>query len=440
MADENAVAKDYGRDNNFFIVTKDAHVFLVYGKNDTIYKNMMKNKNLYKWAYKYLIQPQEGAKVLILSHNDPDGHLSSAIMAKAFGMLDDANSEVSVKVYNVDYEYDFKHIENDIKEANLIFITDLSLTQEPIDYITSTMTGQLFWIDHHQSSTNVKINNHKDDVITLIQEESGISAAALCCFALAQLTLMNYTSHRTYGDNIKDIAIGDFKEAYYNNVRDFTLPNRIVDVVGGDITRNVSWYDTWYKNDQYKEQMSIKFIYRFQSQPLDINTIAGIRFWKMIMGLDQGKKDNRSSIEYSNLMNIEGTIINDFLVMEHHRCLDKQAIEFTIDVATPNGSSVKHKKYSCLAINANGFSSLFEENAMKYDGLLRYYQQSDGRWNYGLYAEEARGKDKIIDCKTVAEFFGGGGHVNAAGFVTDTNIMDKVIHSSTKTLRVRAKK
>lgn len=110
--------------------------------------------------------------------------------------------------------------------------------------------------------------------------------------------------------------------------------------------------------------------------------------------LDSGDK---SKIDYAMSKHIRhGKQILKFLWADNRRYLNT------------NGFECKLNGYSCLACNKTSNSLLFDSNRNEYD-LYCAFAFDGMKWKYSIYST-------TLDCSVIAEQYGGGGHMGAAGF------------------------
>lgn len=351
---------------------------------------------------------------LILSHNDPDGHGSSATIY-FYEMQNDP------AVINMDYNFDFSQIKDKLEKADLVYLSDLSLKQNQIDYIVEHTTGIVIWIDHHLSSANVK-NPNKDKLYQFIHAEIGISAACLCYlfFKFIQCAITNPIK-----TPIEEITL------------DFLIPvYRIRNVTINPVIKEISLYDT------FDDDMSLDFLYGFETmiEP-NINTDEGLENWKGLLGYHFSYKKDGVFMDVSYYTAVSGALNNVNRIKEigsyvhrynandyaRHRKTMLGKFTFTI---VKNG---KETVYDMVSLNIPCFSMGFGEYLEVADGCIRYYQKSDGTWTYSCYS--SKNKDTSIDCEMIASHFGGGGHKHASGWGCQTNMVSAWLNKNT-TIRI----
>lgn len=347
--------------------------------------------------------------VLILSHNDSDGHGSSAVI----GLWEKYTLNNNITVYNMDgYTFDYSTIKDKMMEADVIYITDLSLNEKQIDYIMENSKGVIVWIDHHISSNKVP-DKDPNKLHKIIRSEDGISAAGLCQIFVA---VMNKLVNKFYSDTIKEPSVShnnDFLELA-DRLSMFLLTRCPT------IIKMISLYDTFH------DDMDLRFQYGLQRMNMNINSDDGLKFWTEAL--------------HSTDMKIIGDIINtgeiikEYLDSDWARMRKSMIIELPVTIVTrKNGKNVKEHK-DLVAMNDNGFSMIFGNLLQERDGCIRYYQKGDGTWSYGIYASKHR--KTSIDCEQFASHFHGGGHKTAAGWSNDFNTINQMYSTVKKDGRV----
>jgi len=93
-----------------------------------------------------------------------------------------------------------------------------------------------------------------------------------------------------------------------------------------------------------------------------------------------------------------------------------------IDSAVKHATEHKLNGYFILAVNSTvNFSEVAGELAKDRDFGVAWFQRSDGKFQYSL-----RSEPNGSDVSEVAKLFGGGGHKHAAGFESDTQVLERV--------------
>lgn len=392
-----------GWDNDSYLVFDDKSI-----END-FFKNLTPSflhKYVHLWSH-------DDLKRLILTHTDSDGHGSGALLYKAWRTPNYEN----VTLYNIDYEFDMEQIKDKLAATDIVFISDLSLNQEQISYIEDNAGGIVVWIDHHISSLRIEIKD-RTKFYSFIHAEIGVSAA---CLVWIFLRFMTAIQRWLYGGELDDTKITRETVTPQQIVRcnvldnyEITSPKNAGEVRAirvPNIIKMISLYDT------FDDGMDTRFIYGYSSYNTNINSDEGKRFWNILLGDISGAGYERTEIEHNLLEELinKGEVIKQYIDSDYARMRKGQLYQFEVDIV----SDGKHHVRTIAAMNANGFSMLFGGVIEEVDAVIRYYQQSDGKWNYGIYSSKTR--PTALNCEPIATHYGGGGHRHAAGWVSPVN-------------------
>lgn len=355
-------------------------------------------------------------KLLILTHTDADGHGSGALLYKA-----NKTDHLRTHLYNVDYSFDFSSIEDKIKDADLIFITDLSLGQEQISYIEEHAGRKVIWIDHHESSKSIKIKD-PNKMYSFIHAEIGVSATLMVWIFLVFTTTIQewlFGGELDKGGGIPEITADDVKiedikryDVLYNYlpVRGYSITIQVPDII-----RLISLYDT------FDDSMDIRLTYGISYYDFNINSDAGKAFWNNMLGdirHNMYEKCTGDNWKLKELLD-KGGIIKQYVDNDYARIRKKQLYTFEVELRIKHGTSIKSETHTVAAMNVNGFSMAFGGVIEDVDACIRYFQKADGTYEYGIYSSKIR--PTAINCMQFASAFGGGGHLHAAGWTSKTN-------------------
>lgn len=83
---------------------------------------------------------------------------------------------------------------------------------------------------------------------------------------------------------------------------------------------------------------------------------------------------------------------------------------------------VEDKEYSVYALNSANVSSdtFISMNDYEYDFFVGFHQKGNNTFQYSL----RKSTNSNVDLSKIAEWFGGGGHKSASGFILDYNLFD----------------
>lgn len=360
---------------------------------------------------------QRPHKGFIFSHNDPDGHASGAVM-----LFHDSTSPFEDNnIFNIDYNYDFSTSIDEWKDADIIYITDLSLNQKQIDYIIDHSSGIIVWIDHHESSKYVENSNPKR-LYKFIHSEIGISAVCLSYLYVLFMSIINgkFPIKLDHEVTLETIIPNDL--LFLNDIK--TIPS-----IPSIITQ-ISLYDT------FDDDMSLDFIYGLQTEfEMNINSDVGLREWRNVLYhfFDNHKgakgsvflkytiqaKEFENQIRIMNHIMEVGKYVHRYTNIDYAKHRKTMLGEFILTVVdTKTNTSTE---YNMASLNMPCFSMGFGPYLQTADGCIRYYQTKDGKWTYSCYSN--KDSKTAVPCDILAKHFGGGGHKNAAGWSADKNIV-----------------
>lgn len=305
-------------------------------------------------------------KIYIYHHNDHDGIFAAGIMykygLKRFGVgLDD------IKFIMVDYakELNFDHI--DLTRDKAIFL-DYSFSskhnQEEFKKLLDRriLGNEIIWIDHHKTSIGLF-----DDY-----EIHGIRDERLCA---AAWTFLYATD-----------AIREFLDSAIEQNLDESDLFHDSDIIPIGL-RYIDDYDCW--KGIYTETNNFHYGLNLSS-PTD----------PIIIKIMQ----NNIAVMVDACRN--GQIIQQYLNFENEQYhVNMYGFEYTLPK--------EHGGYKCFCLNRKGNSTMFGSKIDEYDAVIPFYY-NNGKWNYSMFTN----KDNV-DCSAIAKSFGGGGHLKAAGWVSD---------------------
>lgn len=323
----------------------------------------------------------------IFSHIDLDGYGCKEYLRNRYQM--------EFKYCNhIDYDCDIKS--DKFKEAiicsKILFITDLSLPEDSIKYIcelreSEGVDGPIIWIDHHK--TSVESTYEHKYLHKMCYGKIGISAATLCnIFA-----------------NLADLA-----NAFRNETEVIEENNLLIISICPTIVE-IGLYDTFdpHMNEFFNFGMKLKL--------KDHNT------WMDLFA--------PSNLINSDPSNVQSTIKSIIERGEHYKeyyDFNEKDIynecSFDVDIVFVKDGGETEIAH-CKAINRYGYSGMFGEDFDKYDGCIKFYQTSSGKWIHSIYSKNE--KEKKLACDVICKLFGGGGHPGAAGFQSDKPLSDKLL-------------
>lgn len=308
-------------------------------------------------------------------HVDQDGIVSGFYVRKACEQRGlDFEPEDFRKI-----NYGMKFPFHDIKQDEFVFIVDYSIEPEEMWQLLS-ITKNVFWIDHHQSTIE-KYKDFKCDVKGIRITGAGISGANLTWLYFRYMCTANWEQFgKTDEKNVKSLL----------NIHGVEIPK---------LAKYTAMWDT-FSWDEVSEEYVRAFHYSFESYDIDAMT-------KMLNTLD-GTDGFYDQMNMFDDMIEDGLGIMDYLSSDAKRYLRTYGFETTFE---------GHKAYAInrALINSDFFESI---DASKYDMFIGF--SFNGKmWEYQLRSAE---QDKV-NVYELAVKYGGGGHPNAAGFRCDKYVL-----------------
>lgn len=301
-------------------------------------------------------------KVYVYYHNDHDGIVAAGILYKYY--LKKQNYPIDDIVFNmIDYteNLNFDHID---MEYDIVFFLDYSFSDEnnrkEFESLLKrrTVDSDVTWIDHHQSS----IGLFEDYNIHGIRDKSLCGAAWTYLYTKGVLdNFINFTKN--------------YSKAFHESN---SIPLYL---------KYIDDYDCWKK----LYTVTNDFHYGLNvSSPYDKNMKALL-------------KDGRDFIKKTCEI---GEAIQKYLEFENKEYhVNMYGFEYTLPK--------EHGGYKCFCLNRKGNSLMFGDKVNEYDAVIPFYY-NNGKWTYSMFTT----KDNV-DCESTARSYGGGGHLKAAGWVTD---------------------
>lgn len=308
-------------------------------------------------------------------HIDQDGIVAGFYVRKACEQrgLEFAPSDFRKINYGMKFPF------HDIKQDEFVFIVDYSIEPEEMWQLLS-ITKNVFWIDHHQST----IETYKDfkcDVKGIRITGEGISGA--------NLTWLYF----------KYICDEDWEQIERTDEKYVTSLLREFSKNTPQLAKYTALWDTFSWSKKSEEYVKA-FHYAFESYDFDalsplLNTLNGDEgIYEAVKFIDDMIKDGLSIIEY--------------LAANAEQYLRAYGFETTFE---------GHKVYAInrALINSDFFESI---DASKYDMFIGF-SFNGSMWEYQLRSAE---QDKV-NVYELAVKYGGGGHPNAAGFRSEKYVL-----------------
>lgn len=308
-------------------------------------------------------------------HIDQDGIVAGFYVRKACEQrgLEFAPSDFRKINYGMKFPF------HDIKQDEFVFIVDYSIEPEEMWQLLS-ITKNVFWIDHHQST----IETYKDfkcDVKGIRITGEGISGANLTWLYFKYMC----------DEDWEQIERADEKYVM-SLLREFSKNTP-------QLAKYTALWDTFSWSKKSEEYVKA-FHYAFESYDFDalsplLNTLNGDEgIYEAVKFIDDMIKDGLSIIEY--------------LAENAEQYLRAYGFETTFE------------RYKVYAINRALINSDFFESidGSKYDMFIGF-SFNGNMWEYQLRSAE---QDKVNVCELAVKY-GGGGHPNAAGFRSEKYVL-----------------
>ena len=319
------------------------------------------------------------SKVLILHHNDMDGRSGGFILYQYFSKF---KAKEDIETLECGYTTKFNW-ENHLKKDDMVAIVDYSLNnqyyQKLLEVIPKT---NIIWIDHHKSA----IEQYTDQA-----NLEGIRNINYCGAELAAMFVRGYR-----------INLNDPNTLIYNGIEKRTFEQAYAEVPLW--VKEVGNFDCWRTEIDMTRSKRLNYGIRLHWGENNLFTDSGRRFWY--------------DLDAAN--NIDKFVEEGKIIMAYQDSENK-------DMVAINGFEVQLKKdpfadYKCIAVNTSSrgsdvFKSVFDQYEV---GFVFCYSEHKGErvMNFSVY-RLGMNPQKNIDVSRIAQSFGGGGHVGAAGFKTN---------------------
>lgn len=361
-----------------------------------------KELNEYKRGlFKNLIKPiilNEGQRVWIFHHNDADGYASGFLSYKYITRTD---TNLDVKSFACDYTTNFTKF--DIASDDIVFLVDLSFTKETVSKLLhiDSMTKNIIWIDHHESDILMfKELEYMDEIVNkwlgcvIGGKENKWSAAMLVYCSLsgrspnwAPLFIKLVSDWDTWTHKYYDYSLS-FNKAV--NVNDIYIKDN-----NGLYNNNCIWEKLFKEYDNeipYLTDTMVNLVSK--DDTISDNEIEIDVLLSELPILDRMIQDIKPIVDAENT--------------ERKRYLVSNSFEFNL---------FGHRILVC---NRKDNSLLFGKSYNDYDIVCPFVcnrRNGEITYTYSLFSS-----NKNINCREIAELFGGGGHKGAAGFQLKSNI------------------
>lgn len=344
---------------------------------------------------------------LIIHHNDMDGWLSAAIAARAAQQQTNAKY-IQTVFWNCGYAGDTFNFRT-LKTYDMVTILDYSLPVDTMDKLMARVhSPYITWIDHHITAIQ-KYTGHP------AMELSGIRADGLAGCELAWLYYFEGCRMSGAMPSL-DSSLQLSKQVLFSNCRKTSytveeLTRSAYDNLFPEAIRRAGRHDVWRFNtyEQYLENLAFNDgFYANFGAPCNMDDLT--KYYELI--------DNS---EKSSEVLKEGTIIVNYNMKRYTGLINSLAFPCKLR---------KFPQFKCIAINTDAKSAfIFESVRNDYEIGIVFRYTNTGKMEYSIYRLGAN-PEHPIRVNKIAETFGGGGHVGAAGFTTNGTLVVEPLETS----------
>lgn len=305
-------------------------------------------------------------------HVNQDGIVSGYYVKKA---CDDRGIEYSrsdFRPINYGMKFPFEDIEHD----ELVFIVDYSIEPEEMWRLLA-ITKNVYWFDHHPTAIK-KYKNFKWDVNGIRMTEKGISGANLTWW---------YYNASTWGDLVVDYGKDTGYHLLYAELNEIKNKCPLLAEYTAD-------WDTFNFNDEIDGGIDHKLSVKALHYSFLANDFMP---WETTL-----QEFEENIIHYIDI----GYAIMDYENFRAERYIKSYGFETIFE---------GHRAFAVnSALISSDFFKLIDET--EYDIFIGFsYKGDENKWEYQLRSAE---EDKV-NVAEIAVKHGGGGHFNAAGFISD---------------------
>lgn len=303
---------------------------------------------------------EKNSKAFIFHHDDLDGIGGKSVIEYYCD-----NNNISTRATKLNYsKYPKNYLVDFIKDENLIYIVDISFTEDTVDMLNTlvdTYPNTVVWLDHHQSSIDLLESGtiHKSNFKDIVLDKGR------CGCRIAYNYLFNKESAIV-------TIIDDWDRFQLKDKRTLPFKTFTDSLSEDDLTKDLKTFLTLSSNDSEKN---------------------GVLFFKL---LEHYIKNGKTVLGYLN--------------GKYKKDLEENSYELTI-----NG-------IKCIALNIQGPSQIFcgKINKDEYPAAINYYYDGNEFVHSVTSCDE-----NIFNAKAFAEKHGGGGHPKRAGFRTKELLFKK---------------
>lgn len=313
------------------------------------------------------------SKIHVYHHNDHDGIVAAGVLYNLYAKKNHHENDIIFYMIDYDKELNFDHIDLNTDEVYFLdysFSNDYNKNEFKKLLNRRIVGDEVVWIDHHITSLNFE-NELQCNI-------KGIRNMCLCGAAWTYIWASCITNLFVSKTEIRDIS-KMFHE--WNQIPKFI---KLIDD-----------YDCWKKLYSYTNDFHYGLTV---SDPKD--SIIGYLL----------SSENNPEAKIAEIIKT-GNEIQKFLEFENREYhINMYGFEYTLPE--------EHGGLKCFCLNRKGNSLMFGDKINEYDAVIPFFY-INGKWKYSIFTA----KDGV-NCEAVAKSYGGGGHLRAAGWITDELIFN----------------
>lgn len=337
--------------------------------------------------------------IFCFHHNDMDGYASASVVYHKESLL--GNGMISKDFCELNHN---KKKDNEkllsCKDYRRVYVVDYSFSDEQADVLKELCesNNEVIWIDHHISSSEFINNNPEIKNIDNLDYcfVMGYSGAALCWYMLMipeelynfdrdSYDFYNEKYSKYYPEHIKLVSDYDTFTLRYDNSESFRYG-----------------YDYLFNNPD--------FINRYLDLRINMGTTTSERRFTKILAFNQLNLMSQMKIDKLELEAAISHIVEIGETIKNYIQLDSQK------AASYNGYEAELEDGTiAFVINKNVNAKMLGDIYKKYDVIITWTFNGE-QYSYAVYSYNKPGQ---FDCSKYAKLHGGGGHVGAAGFMSD---------------------
>lgn len=371
--------------------------------------------------------------VCVYHRVDNDGWMSAAIVkhwfeekqySLTFKARQKSNSEIIPDTLDfVGYHYGDPI--PDLSEYDKVIMCDISFPSEDFLKLYNQVNTNITVIDHHISAIN-----ELQELIDTGNIEKSLNGLRDTNFAACELTWFYFFPTENIPEIVRLLGMYDsFRHKTksfdmtsdgYSKAKRYLIEIDKLKEFESNNTSTDGYSLVHYANDVAKRLSEEQKVLEFQYGARQVISNYEEAYNCLIASIE-----NKSvyGFEITEKQTLESYIHKKGIVIYQYLCTEAKQVYkngFPIRIVIPGPSPT----YKFICINKERFNPInfgIDYHAEGYDGAACFWY-SNGKWQFSLYNDNGK-----VDCSKIAKQFGGGGHVEAAGFVCDTEQLLKII-------------